>query len=48
VLQGADFETQIMRRIFDFFRVAFSPFEVLIVSPAVFSGLRAVAGLMQG
>ncbi len=46
-LQGADFETQNTRRIFDFFRVAFSPFEVLIVWPAVLSGLRAVAGLID-
>jgi hypothetical protein len=30
-LQGADFETRMMRRIRDFFRVCFSPFEVLIV-----------------
>ena len=30
-LQGADFETRITRRIRDFFRVSFSPFELLIV-----------------
>jgi hypothetical protein len=30
-LQGADFETRIMRRIRDFFHVSFSPFELLII-----------------
>ncbi len=30
-LQGADFETRIMRRIRDFFRVSVSPFDLLIV-----------------
>ena len=30
-LQGADFETRIMRRIRDFFRVSFSSFELLLV-----------------
>ncbi len=45
-MQGADFETRNTRRIFDFFHVVFSPFEVLIVWPAVFSRLRAVAGLI--
>jgi hypothetical protein len=47
VLQGADFETRITRRIRDFFHVSFSPFEVLIVWLAVFSGLWAFAGLID-
>lgn len=45
-LQGADFETRIMRMTCDLIRFSLSPFEVLIVWPTWFSGLRAAAGLI--